>query len=48
MLAQTVGALDIIVVLAYLLVVIYLGLLGYMRTKAQPTILSRAERCILS
>ncbi|MHC4386567.1 MAG: sodium:solute symporter family protein, partial [Planctomycetota bacterium] len=34
MLAQTVGALDIIVVLAYLLVVIYLGLLGYMRTKS--------------
>ncbi len=34
MLAQTVGVLDIIVVLAYLLVVVYLGLLGYMRTKS--------------
>ncbi|MHC5000905.1 MAG: sodium:solute symporter family protein [Planctomycetota bacterium] len=34
MLAQTVSALDIIVVLAYLLVVVYLGLLGYMRTKS--------------
>ena len=34
MLAQTVSALDIIVVLAYLLIVVYLGLLGYMRTKS--------------
>ena len=34
MLAQTVGVLDIIVVLAYLLIIVYLGLLGYMRTKS--------------
>ena len=34
MLAQAVGVLDIIVVLVYLLVIVYLGLLGYMRTKS--------------
>ena len=34
MLEQSVGALDIVVVLIYLLVVVYLGMLGYMRTKS--------------
>jgi SSS family solute:Na+ symporter len=33
MLAQGVGITDIIVVLVYLLVIVYLGFLGYMRTK---------------
>jgi len=33
MLAQSVGLLDIIVVLAYLLLVMYLGVMGYLRTK---------------
>lgn len=33
MLAQTVSVWDILVVLAYLLIVVYLGFLGYMRTK---------------
>jgi len=34
MLAQSVGLLDIIVVLAYLLLVMYLGVMGYLRTKS--------------
>jgi len=34
MLAQSVGLLDIIVVLAYLLLVMYLGVVGYLRTKS--------------
>ncbi|HOM75506.1 MAG TPA: sodium:solute symporter family protein [Anaerohalosphaeraceae bacterium] len=34
MLAQAVGLWDIIVVLIYLLLVVYLGILGYMRTKS--------------
>lgn len=35
MLAQGVALLDIIVVLAYLLIVVYLGIMGYMRTKSE-------------
>ena len=34
MLAQGVGLLDIIVVLAYLLVIVYLGVVGFLRTKS--------------
>ena len=34
MLAQSVGLTEIFVVLAYLLVIVYLGFLGYMRTKS--------------
>jgi SSS family solute:Na+ symporter len=34
MLAQSIGLLDIIVVLAYLLLVMYLGVVGYLRTKS--------------
>ena len=34
LLAQTVGMLDIVVVLAYLLIVVYLGYLGWRRTKS--------------
>ena len=34
MLAQAVGVKEIIVVLAYLLVVVYLGFLGWKRTKS--------------
>lgn len=34
MLAQSVGLLDIIVVLAYLFLVMYLGIMGYLRTKS--------------
>jgi SSS family solute:Na+ symporter len=34
MLAQAVGAKEIIVVLVYLLVVVYLGFLGWKRTKS--------------
>ena len=33
MIAQNVGIWDIIVVLAYLLVIIYLGIMGFLRTK---------------